>query len=113
MRSVRSLMAFLIAMLAVCLISVPAFSGEHPWDSDGSQSGTSGSSGLPGDSVKVTTVALSSCAATGGGQTVLTSSSTSTMSLVFRVSYYLAERVFSKAYGAGARVDLKARSSGR
>ena len=114
MRGVRSLMAFLVAMLAVCLISVPAFSGEHPWDSDGSQSGSSGGSGLPADSVKVTTVVLSSSVGTGdGGQTVLMSSPTGTMSLEFRVSYYVAERIFLMQYEAGARVDSKARRTGR
>jgi len=114
MRGVRSLMAVFLATLAVCLISVPAFSGEHPWDSDGNQSGSSGEEGLPYDSTKGSAVILSSSISPdGGGQTVLSSSSNSLMSLVFQVSYYVAERVFTSQYGAGARVSTAVRKFSR
>jgi hypothetical protein len=114
MRGVRSLMAVVLAILAVCLISVPAFSGEHPWDSDGNQSGSSGESNLPYDSTKGSAVILSSSVGPDeGGQTVRSSSTYSMMSLVFHVSYYVAERVFTSQYGTGARVSTAVRKSGR
>ena len=40
--AIRSRLPFLIALLAVIFISVPGFSGEHPWDSDGSKNGSTG-----------------------------------------------------------------------
>lgn len=113
MRGVRSLVAVIFAVLAICLISVPAFSGEHPWDSDGSQSGNSGGSGLPSDSTKGTAVVSSSSCSHGGEQSSFTTSRGSAMSLVYRVSYYFAERVFEMRYGAGASVGTMARRSGR
>ncbi len=113
--AVRSLTVFLIALLAVCFISVPGFTGEHPWDSDGKKSGSTGSgSGGSEDPSKGSTEisSLSAPCPLDNGNDLLISGR-STMSLVFYVSYYFVERVYFSQYEAGTKMQRASRSSSR
>ncbi len=117
--AIRSLAVFLIALLAVCFISVPGFTGEHPWDSDGKKNGSTGSgsggtgSGSVEDSIRgsISTTLSAQCPNDNGNDLLV--SGRSTMSLVFRVSYYFAERVYFGQYEAGTRMQKASRSSSR
>ena len=113
--AIRSRLPFLIALLAVIFISVPGFSGEHPWDSDGSKNGSTGggSTGGSDDPSKGSTAIAASAECPGGSGDNLLISSRSTMSLVFRVSYYLTDRLYVGRYETGTKVRQAARSTGR
>lgn len=112
--AIRSLSVFLIALLAVCFISVPGFTGEHPWDSDGKKNGStgSGSGGSEDPSKGSTAIALSAQCPIDNGNDLLMSGR-STMSLVFHVSYYFVERVYFGQYEAGTKMQKASRSSSR
>jgi hypothetical protein len=112
--AIRSLTVFLIALLAVCFISVPGFTGEHPWDSDGNKNGSTGTgSGSSEDPSKGSTaIALSAQCPIDNGNDLLMSGR-SMMSLVFRVSYFFVERVSFGPYEAGTKMQRATRSSSR
>lgn len=99
----------LIAFGFACLLSAPAFSGEHPWDSDGNKGGGTDGSG-PGTGGG--DVALLKASIAPGGTDVVRSAYSPT-SLLLRVSYFAAEKLYAKMYDAGAKNTKQVRSSGR
>lgn len=113
--AIRSRLVFLIALLAMLLISVPGFTGEHPWDSDGkgNSSNSGGSSGGLDDPSRGSTAIASAACPLGSGNSDTRWSSRSTTSLMFRVSYYVAERLFFRQYDSGTKVRQVAHNADR
>lgn len=99
----------LIAFVVACVISVPAFSGEHPWDSDNNKNGSNGGASGGSDTSTSTPVVLRS--ASHGGS--LLQSACSPMSLLFTASYFAAEKLYAKMYDAGAKSTRQMKTVGR
>lgn len=112
--AIRSRLVFLIALLAAIFISVPGFSGEHPWDSDG-KGNTSNSGGPSGenDDPSRGSAAIASSSAPLGSDSNSRLLSRSTTSLVFRISYYFAERVMFGQAGSGTKARQAVRTADR
>lgn len=99
----------LIAFVIACVLSAPAFSGEHPWDSDGTKpgGGTNGGSGTGDGDV----VILKASASTGSTDVVRPVYGPT--SLLLRLSYFAAEKLYAKMYDAGAKSVKQDRCVGR
>lgn len=119
MRGVKpSALLLLIALLAASLISVPALSGEHPWDSDsrggGSTSTTASSSSSGRDAMPDDwNPERTSSKVSSGGEVANGTRSWSPHSLFFRVTYIAAEKLYAKMYGVGTMSEKQVRTAGR
>lgn len=94
-------LVMLLALAVACFISATAFTGEHPWDSEGNNGGGSGSSGggiiggglIPVDPADSTSSALKAAAARPPME-VWTG-------LVFQISYYSVKLLYGTSGNVG------------